>query len=95
MTYRVTKQARRDLLQIWNYIADDNDDAADRFISRLTTHFRKLGRNPYLGRSREELRRGYRSFPVGQYVIFYRLSEQRIEIMHVLHGKRDLDAFFE
>jgi len=46
MTYRVTRQARRDLLRIWNYIADDNEDAADRFLELLTQHFRLLGQNP-------------------------------------------------
>jgi toxin ParE1/3/4 len=73
MRYRVTRQARRDLLQIWNYIADDNEDAATRFLELLTQHFRLLGHNPYAGRQRDDLRPGYRSFPVGQYVILYRM----------------------
>ena len=53
-----------------------------------------LGELPPVG-SRDELRPGYRSFPVGQYVVFYRLSDSGIQIMHVLYGKRDLDALFE
>jgi len=48
-----------------------------------------------MGRQRNELRPGYRSFAVGQYLILYRAVEKRVEIMHVLHGKRDLDALFE
>jgi toxin ParE1/3/4 len=95
MTYRVSGRARRDLIEIWRYIANDNESAADRFIDFITQRFKLLGENPYAGRSRDELRPGYRSFPVGHYVVFYRLSESRVQIMHVLHGKRDLEALFE
>lgn len=95
MTYRVSGRARLDLIEIWRYIATDNESAPDRFIDLITRRFELLGENPYAGRSRDELRPGYRSFPVGQYVVFYRLSESRVQIMHVLHGKRDLEALFE
>jgi toxin ParE1/3/4 len=95
MTYRLSGRARRDLVQIWRYIANDNEPAADRFIDLITQRLELLGENPYAGRSRDELRPGYRSFPVGQYVVFYRLSESRVEIMHILHGKRDIEALFE
>ncbi|MBV8630712.1 MAG: type II toxin-antitoxin system RelE/ParE family toxin [Silvibacterium sp.] len=53
------------------------------------------GRNPRAGRQRDELRSGYRSFTVGQYLILYRVQEGAVEIMHVVHGKRDLGAMFE
>lgn len=46
MTYRLSGRARRDLLQIWNYIAEDNEPAADRFLDLLIRHFRLLGQNP-------------------------------------------------
>jgi toxin ParE1/3/4 len=49
-----------------------------------------LGENPYLGRRRDELRRGYRGFPVGQYVIFYRVAEPGVRIVRILHGRRDV-----
>ena len=41
-----------------------------------------MGKNPFAGRSRDEIRPGYRSFPVGQYVVFYRLSDSGVQIMH-------------
>jgi toxin ParE1/3/4 len=95
MTYRLSSRARRDLIEIWRYIANENESAADRFIDFITRRFKLLGENPYAGRSRDELRPGYRSFPVGQYVVFNRVSESRVQIMHVLHGKRDIGALFE
>ena len=52
--------------------------------------FKNLGQSPYLGRSRDDLRGGCRSFVVGQYVVFYRVAEPGVRILHVLHGKRDI-----
>jgi toxin ParE1/3/4 len=43
------------------------------------------------GRSREELAPGLRSFLVKQYVIFYRVIPEGIEVIRVLHGSRDMD----
>ena len=92
MAYRLTRRARLDLLDIWQHIARDNETAADRFIDVLTQKCGFLGENPYAGRARDELRPGYRSFPVGQHVIFYRVVKSDVRIMHVIHGRRDLDT---
>lgn len=93
MAYRVTKRARRDVLQIWEYIAQDNEPAADRFVDLLTRNFRLLGEVPYAGREREDLRFGYRSFPVGEYLVFYRVQSPGVQIMHVVHGSMDLKNY--
>ena len=88
--YRLTSRARSDLVEIWERIAEDSETAADAFVDRLMTTIRGLGSNPFIGRRRDELRRGYRSFPVGRYVVFYRVAEPGVEVMHVIHGARDL-----
>ncbi|MCC7382255.1 MAG: type II toxin-antitoxin system RelE/ParE family toxin [Deltaproteobacteria bacterium] len=46
------------------------------------------------GRSREELGPSIHSFPVGDYIIFYRPVKGGIEIARILHGARDIDALF-
>jgi toxin ParE1/3/4 len=94
MTYRLARRARRDVLNIWRHIAGDNEPAADRFVDLLVHHFRLLGDNPYAGRQRDELRSGYRSFPVGEYLVLYRIASPGVHIMHVVHGRRDLIALF-
>ncbi|MGO9256718.1 MAG: type II toxin-antitoxin system RelE/ParE family toxin [Bryobacteraceae bacterium] len=89
----MTRRARRDVLNIWRRIAEDNEPAADRFIDLLTRHFRLLGGTPYAGRQRDEIRPGYRSFPVGEYLIFYRVVVPDVSIMHVVHGRMDLRRY--
>jgi plasmid stabilization system protein ParE len=58
MTYRLTRRPRRDMLAIWVHTAENNEPAADRLIDLPTNHFKLLGKNPYLGRSRDDLRLG-------------------------------------
>jgi toxin ParE1/3/4 len=93
MAYRLTRRARRDVLNIWRRIAEDNESAADRFIDLLTHHFRLLGDMPYVGRQRDDIRSDYRSFPVGEYLIFYRVMKPGVHIMHVVHGRMDLRRY--
>jgi toxin ParE1/3/4 len=87
-------RARGDLTEIWNYIAADNETRADAFVDLIDQKFQALAGYPNLGRSRDELEEGLRSLPVGSYVIFYRAIPAGVEIVRVLHGSRDLNAFF-
>jgi toxin ParE1/3/4 len=86
--------AQIDIDGIFDYIAEDNIDAAEEFILKLDQKFALLAKNPMLGRSRGELFPAMRSFPFGKYVIFYRAQEDDIVIMRVLHGSRDIETIF-
>jgi toxin ParE1/3/4 len=87
-------QAITDRAEIWDYIADDSEGRADTFIDLLDRKIHTLARRPNIGRAREELAEGLRSFPVGRYIIFYRAVPKGIEIVRVLHGARDLETIF-
>ncbi len=67
---------------------------ADAFVDRLDEKFQLLARQPGLGRVRQELAAGLRSFPVVRYVIFYEPVPDGIAVVRVLHSARDLDAQF-
>jgi toxin ParE1/3/4 len=68
-------------------------DAANRVIDSITDHFFLLSRHPQLGRRRDnDLRRGLRSLSVSGYVITYRTEKQDVLILHVVHGRRDIQA---
>jgi toxin ParE1/3/4 len=84
---------RGDLAVIWDYIALDNLDAADRFL--------ELAMNPEIGQPRRfpgSQLRSLRSFRIKgfeNYLIFYRPVSEGIEVLNVLHGARDLDKFWK
>jgi toxin ParE1/3/4 len=94
MACRVGPDVEWELESLWEYIADESGspDTAKRVVHSITKHFSLLGKNPYIGRTRDDLRRGLRSFPVGSYVILYRIEGNDVLILHVYHGRRDIEA---
>jgi toxin ParE1/3/4 len=93
--YRLTAQAEGDLDDIWSYIASNSVDAADRVVARIIQRFPSLAQMREIGRSRDELASGLRSFPVREYLIFYRLISDGVEILRVIHGSRDIPSEME
>ena len=85
-----TSKAEEDLLEIWSYVADDSLDAADRLLDDIDQACTLLAEMPQAGRTREELGPNLRSLAMGNYVIFYRPSDNSIVVIRVLHGARDL-----
>jgi plasmid stabilization system protein ParE len=55
--YVLSVEADFDLDDIWDYIAADSMDAADRWIGKLFDTFEALGRTPGMGHRREDLPR--------------------------------------
>jgi len=88
------RQVHSDLTDIWLYIARDNITAADKLLDTIAAECQRLAEMPDLGRKREDLGPGLRSWPVGRYLIFYRKTAGGIEVIRVLHGARDLSALF-
>ncbi len=86
--------AEEDYRDIWRYIAADNPDAADRLLLRIDSKLELYAQNPRLGVARDSLAPGLRSFPVGKYLVFYRIVPDGIELVRVLHGARNLRAIF-
>lgn len=90
----IRPEAEKDLDEIWGYIAQDNHLNADKLLDEIEETSRKLARFKHMGRNRDELYPGLQSFPVGKYLIFYMPISGGIEIVRVLHGMMDIDAFF-
>ncbi len=88
-------RALADIAEIWDYIADDNEERADSFVVSLDGKFQTLAKNPRLGRQRDELSANLRSWHFGRYVIFYLPLKDGVEIIRVLHGARDIVSIFQ
>ncbi|WP_242217509.1 type II toxin-antitoxin system RelE/ParE family toxin [Shinella zoogloeoides] len=85
-------RAEEDLVQIWRYIADDSEAAADRLLDRVVEVVRKLSAHPQSGRLRPELGENLRSFVIGNYVLFYETSVTQLIIVRVLSRYLDIDG---
>ncbi len=88
-------QAEADLAEIWLHTALDNVDAADALLDRIHAQLKLISQNPEIGRFRPELRVDLRSFPVGSYLLFYRIDSAGMNVVRVIHGARDLLSLFQ
>ena len=92
--YRLTPEAKRDLLESREYIARDDVRAAQRMLGRIEAAFQMLARSPKVGHKRQDVKTSMPVlfWPAGSYVIVYAPEPKPIVIVRVVHGARDLDA---
>jgi plasmid stabilization system protein ParE len=88
-----------ELWAIWAFIARDNPDAATDVIEAAYETFKELADNPNLGRPKKFSHRlkDIRSWRVSgfdNYLIFYRPVPGGVQVLHVYHGARNIDALF-
>ena len=90
-------EARSDLQQIHDYIAQDSPRSAIRIMGRLEGCACCLPTSPAWDVAKPELGAEHRSFlaPGTRYVIIYRPMSDGVEIIHVRHGSQDLLRLFE
>jgi toxin ParE1/3/4 len=96
--FRLSPEAENQLDGIWLHIARESGgiDIANRLIDRITEHFWLLARHPWIGRQRDDLAPGLRSFAAGDYMIIHRVEhDETVAILYVFHGSRDIEAFFQ
>jgi plasmid stabilization system protein ParE len=86
-------EALDDLQSVWDFIAADNPAAADRVIDELFETFEQLAAWPEIGHLRPDLTpRQVRFWPVRSYLIVYRSNNDRVQIVAILHGFRDVPS---
>jgi toxin ParE1/3/4 len=91
----IKPQARLDLLEIWNYIAEDNLTAAQRVGDDLEAAILGLVEMPGKGHRRPDVKDPtIRFWSVYSYLIAYRHDESTITILRVVHGRRNIRSLF-
>jgi toxin ParE1/3/4 len=85
--------AEANLEEIAAYIAKDNARCALTFARELRDVALRLGEMPHASPliPRYE-HHAIRRRPFGNYLIFYRVEDKRVAILHILHGARDYEA---
>jgi plasmid stabilization system protein ParE len=95
----LSPRAHQDLDEIWNFIARDSIDAANRVESAILRTCGKAARHPFLGKSRPEITKRPVRFSVvtrySNYIVVYRPDIKPIQIIAIVHGKRDIKRALE
>jgi toxin ParE1/3/4 len=88
-----------DLIELFDFIAQDKLEPAERFVEMAAESFMRLAAFPGMGKKWESTNPRLSEFrmypmpaPFRSYLIFYRAIEEGIEVMAVLHGARNLDS---
>lgn len=89
MSYRLRPQAERDVYDVMSYIGQRNPRAALRWQDEIYATFAMIGSMPGIGTARETPQLKTQMFPKDGYLIFYRVYEDGVEILRVLHAARD------
>ena len=88
-------EALNDVDQLWDYYASVAGRAtADRILREIAKVVATIDEFPLAGRSRDELRPGMRSLSAAIHVVFYRLKNERPQIIRVLDGRQDIGEIF-
>jgi toxin ParE1/3/4 len=91
----VSATARKDLNQIWDYIAHDSPDAADRVLNEIEAAMLRLCEMPTVGHQRKDVKDETLRFrSVYSYIIAYRHTRNRLMVARVVSGHRDFKKLF-
>ena len=90
----LAQAAIADLIAIGRYIANDSPARAETFVQQLEQKCLELGSMPRAfpfvpHRKNKDVRRRVH----GNYLIFYRVGADQIDVIHVLHGARDYESW--
>jgi toxin ParE1/3/4 len=94
--FAVTRRARRDLANIWDYLRDHSSEAtADRVLAEIYDAILLIADQPGMGHTRPDVtNHRYRFWTVYRYVIAYRTDCRPLTVSRVVHGSRDFTSLF-
>lgn len=93
--YKISEQAKEDLIRIHNYGAYRFGLAqADKYIESFFNHFELIAKNSDAFESVDYIKPAYKRCPCGADSIFYRVNKGQVEIMAII-GKQEVDAIFK
>jgi len=92
LPYAISKKAINDLEEIWLYTVEKwSVPQANRYYSLIFDEIDYICKYPGLGKSMDHVRKGYRASKIKSHLIFYRVLNNTVEIIRILHEKMDID----
>ncbi|MCK9249673.1 MAG: type II toxin-antitoxin system RelE/ParE family toxin [Solirubrobacteraceae bacterium] len=88
--YRLTPAAQRDLSSNWDFTEERwGVGQAETYIRELQAAIERVAADPDRGRTRDEIREGYRSYTIGSHAVFYLAHADRVDVVRILHLRMD------
>lgn len=95
--FTLTTKAKNDLKQIATFTEKRwGKTQRDLYVKQFDNTFHLLADTPLAGKPCDYIKSGYRKFPQGSHIIFYKKgSISNIEIVRILHKSMDVDSKFD
>jgi toxin ParE1/3/4 len=94
--YVLSPRAQTDLEEIWDYTAENwGAGQAERYVRLIGAAIETVAKWPKRGKTCDRIREGYRKYPAGSHIVFYRVTDTGIDVVRVLHRRRDFDRHFD
>lgn len=92
--FRIKATAKADLKGIARFTEQTwGREQRNKYLTEFDRAFHRLAENHALGKVCDHIYAGYRSFPVGSHIIFYKIGDGRlVEIIRVLHKRMDVSS---
>ncbi len=98
-SYALTPLAKADIFDIWSYIADDSQEAANRVEQAIYKACAFVAHAPTRGHCRSDLtNRALRFWTLTRYpnyTVVYRPDTSPLQVVAVVHGKRHLQRLLK
>ncbi len=88
--------AQGDLNAIWDYTVDHwGSEQAEQYIRLIARAIEAVAEAPKRGKACGHIRQGYRKYPAGSHVIFYKTGQNGIDVVRILHSRMDFERHFD
>ena len=92
LPYVISKKALTDLNDIWYYTVEKwSVDQANRYYDLIFEEIGYICKRPHSGKSMDDIRKGYRVSKVKSHLIFYKVVNDIVEIIRILHQRMDIE----
>lgn len=92
LPYVISKKAISDLEEIWLYTADKwSIEQAGRYYNLIFDEIAFICKNPKTGKQMEAVRKSYRAAKVKSHLIFYKVENDTVQIVRILHERMDIE----
>ncbi|MCP4432601.1 MAG: type II toxin-antitoxin system RelE/ParE family toxin [Gammaproteobacteria bacterium] len=94
IAFELTREAKQDLRKIAAYTERQwGREKRYLYIKQFDDEFHFLAKNPSIGKKCDQIKTGYRKFPQGSHIIFYREgTKSNILIIRILHKNMDVES---
>ena len=92
LPFVISKKVVSDLEEIWLYTVEKwSVQQADRYYNLIFDEINYISKNSNDGKSMEHVRKGYRASKVNSHLILYRVINDTIEMIRILHERMDME----